>query len=115
MQSALGYIPLHPPPLEVGTPCTPEMAALTRQHAPHPPSAASGGWYAVHARHVSTPPALEGTWYWVICHPAGGKPCEPDKATLTGLYAIQQVCKPDKATLTGLQQVASRVSQARLP
>ena len=35
-----------------------------------------------------------------ICHPAGGKPYEPDKATLTGIYAIQQM--------------AGHVSQTRL-
>ena len=55
MQSALGYIPLHPPPLEVGTLCTSEMAGLTWQHVSPPPSA--GGWNAVHTRHGSPDPA----------------------------------------------------------
>ena len=81
MQSALGYIPLHPPPLEVGTPCTPEMAALTRQHAPHPPAL----------------PVEVGT----LCMPDMFPPPQHWRVHGTGSYAIQQV--------------ASRVSQTRLP
>ena len=72
MQSALGYIPLHPPPPEVGTLCTPEMAALTWQHVSHPPVLEGGMLHipdmaaltrqhvsrnAVHTRHGSPDPA----------------------------------------------------------